>query len=414
MKKIFVNDKTYVLDGRTLELYELTDEDSFINLSNEEIETPFINNYEETSTLSRLTLNMSNECNLKCKYCYANGGNYHRDNAIMSKETFNKIIDDLKKRNIKSIREVKFFGGEPLLNLDLIKYGLDIFSKEFSVFKYLIVTNGILLTPDFVKTCMKYNCHFAVSLDGPEFINNFLRGNNTHSKVINNLNDCFNNEFKEKVQLLCTYTPYHLEQGYTKPDITAYFEQLGFKYIITKVGSPKEFFKFESSMEENNTFEDIDASFEYILNNTLGKTINPLVYEVLVAIGYNQKVYGFCDELNEKVNLSYDYNGDRYICYRFWGKNDYNLDNSNYKDEYDKINNKKYKNKCEDCWGRYFCTICPANVLEECMDTGFGVFDNECKKLKYYEYVLKKFCELYDNGDAQVLVDNFTNFIKES
>ncbi|MFD3158831.1 radical SAM protein (plasmid) [Haloimpatiens sp. FM7330] len=414
VKKIKVKDKTFVFDGRNLSLYKLTDENSLKELSNKEIETPYTRDYSNVNKLSRLTLNMSNKCNLNCKYCYANGGNYHRKDALMSKEAFEKIFNNLKERNIKNIREVKFFGGEPLLNSELVKHILEKLDKNFNIDKYIIVTNGTLLSHDFVKFCMQYNCYFAISLDGPELINDFLRGNNTHNKILNNLNTCFEDKFKDRVQLLCTYTPYHLEKGYSKEKISEYFEELGYIYNITKVGSSKEFFKFEKNTEELNTYDDINKSFDYILNNIKGKTVNPIVYEILLVIGHNQKSYYFCDELNEKLNLSYDYNGDQYICYRFWGKENYKLDNNNYEEEYEKINNKKFKEKCKDCWGRYLCTICPANVIEKAIDSEFGVFGNECKKLKQYEHALSKFCEIYCSGQGNTLIKNFNNFIRKS
>ncbi|XZK79922.1 radical SAM protein, partial (plasmid) [Clostridium perfringens] len=323
LKKIRIKDELFAFDSETFDFFEVTEKDeitekgeSIGNDNEEEKKSDVFND----SGLNRLTLNMSNMCNLNCKYCYANGGNYNRPNKIMSRESFNNILNDLKNRNIKKIREVKFFGGEPTINNNLIVEALEILSKDYDVDKYMIVTNGTLLTKDFITECLKYNCYFAISLDGPEDINDFLRGKETFNTVINNLNSLFDDTFKKRVELLCTFTPYHLKNGYSKETLSNFFKELGFKYTITKVGSDKVDFKF---IEQNSTvdvFNDIDKSLNCILKNTDDKNINSYVYEFMLAIAYGQKALKFCDELIEDFNLSYDYNGDPYICYRFWGK----------------------------------------------------------------------------------------------
>ena len=110
LKKIRIKDELFAFDSETFDFFEVTEKDeitekgeSIGNDNEEEKKSDVFND----SGLNRLTLNMSNMCNLNCKYCYANGGNYNRPNKIMSRESFNNILNDLKNRNIKKIREVK-------------------------------------------------------------------------------------------------------------------------------------------------------------------------------------------------------------------------------------------------------------------------------------------------------------------
>ena len=68
--------------------------------------------------LQKVVINISNNCNLSCSYCYADGGNYGMDSRIMDKHTADNIIQDIRQKNIRQINRLILFGGEPFLILN--------------------------------------------------------------------------------------------------------------------------------------------------------------------------------------------------------------------------------------------------------------------------------------------------------
>ena len=127
-----------------------------------------------------LCLHIAHDCNLKCKYCFAEEGEYHGHRALMSSEVGRAAIDFLiknsgKRRNL----EVDFFGGEPLMNFDVVKdiveYGRQqekIYDKNF---RFTITTNGVLLNDDILEYINKNMHNVVISLDGRKEINDMMR-----------------------------------------------------------------------------------------------------------------------------------------------------------------------------------------------------------------------------------------------
>ena len=127
-----------------------------------------------------LCLHVAHDCNLKCRYCFAEEGEYHGKRSLMSAEVGKKAIDFIiansgKRRNL----EVDFFGGEPLMNFDVVKeiveYGREQEKLYDKNFRFTITTNGILLD-DEKQAYINENMHNVVlSLDGRKEINDFMR-----------------------------------------------------------------------------------------------------------------------------------------------------------------------------------------------------------------------------------------------
>lgn len=159
-----------------------------------------------------VTLMLATNCNLRCTYCYADAGTYKREKELMSVETALQAIKTAFRLS-KKIKNVRFFGGEPLLNFEVIKAVCQYISDELGIgdMKYNLETNGTLMTEEFIETLEKYKVDINISYDGPKEYHDrhrvYVDGTGTYEKVL------------ETIQLLkerglefafqCTYTDEH-------------------------------------------------------------------------------------------------------------------------------------------------------------------------------------------------------------
>jgi len=130
--------------------------------------------------LKALCLHVAHTCNLNCAYCFAAQGKYHGERALMSFETGKRALDFLVENsgNRKNL-EVDFFGGEPLMNFDVVKrlvaYARSIEKEKNKHFRFTLTTNGVLLD-DEVTEFANRECHNVVlSLDGRKSVHDRLR-----------------------------------------------------------------------------------------------------------------------------------------------------------------------------------------------------------------------------------------------
>lgn len=169
-----------------------------------------------------LTLNISNCCNMNCKYCFEHGDTYQMKEQIMSAETALKAVDYFV-QNYPGIRRLKFFGGEPLLNLKVIQAvcsHLQEYCEQGRIAflpEYRIITNGTLISEAFADLVNTYSIQVIVSVDGPEPIHNANR-------VMKDGSGSFH-LVKEKIAFLQAKTggkqPVSLEATYTRAHETS-------------------------------------------------------------------------------------------------------------------------------------------------------------------------------------------------
>lgn len=180
----------------------------------------------------KLTLNLANTCNMRCKYCYAHGGVYESEESVMTKETAKKAVDFFFDKFDK-ISSIKFIGGEPLMNLEVLKFVceyIDELKKSGKISKvpsYIVNTNGTILTDEIIGMINKYEMRVNFSLDGPGWLNDqtrvFVNGNGTSSVVeqnIRRLREATNGRCPTSVDAV--YTQNHVDQGVSVMDIMHY------------------------------------------------------------------------------------------------------------------------------------------------------------------------------------------------
>lgn len=170
--------------------------------------------------IKKITLQLTQDCNFRCKYClYTKGKNAHQrghSKQKMSWEIAKKSIDYVIKHSIDNkIINIGFYGGEPLIEFELIKKCIEYTQRECigKIFTYTITTNGTLITDKIVEFFLKYNVICVLSLDGPKHINDknrvFHNGNGTYDVVVQKIQNIKGKypQFSSKLQLNMVVDP---------------------------------------------------------------------------------------------------------------------------------------------------------------------------------------------------------------
>ena len=132
------------------------------------------------TVVKALCLHIAHDCNLACRYCFAEEGEYHGRRALMSFEVGKKALDFLiansgSRRNL----EVDFFGGEPLMNWqvvkDLVAYGREQEKLHNKKFRFTLTTNGVLLNDEVMEFCNREMGNVVLSVDGRKEVHDFMR-----------------------------------------------------------------------------------------------------------------------------------------------------------------------------------------------------------------------------------------------
>lgn len=328
----------------------------------------------ESSVIKALCLNVAHDCNLRCKYCFASQGNFGGKTELMSFETGKRALDFLIERsgNRKNL-EVDFFGGEPLMNFDVVKklvsYGDEIAPKHNKHFRWTITTNGILLDDEKIEYINKHMDNVVLSLDGRKSINDnnrpTINGKGSYDIIVPKYQKLIKNRDKT----------YYIRGTFTKENLdftedVLHFRDLGFNlssiepvvdidenpYKITEDDLDKIEKEYEKLANTMATFDDDFKLFHFMVDLSQG----PCIIKRVRGCGAGSEY------------LAITPSGDIFPCHQFVGKDEYKM--ANLYD--DKINlpkdmSKKFKSsnvftkeKCRNCWARYYCSGgCHANAI---------------------------------------------------
>ena len=151
-------------------------------LFTQDIYQPFIEEFKDKrqTVVKALCLHIAHDCNLACKYCFAEEGEYHGRRAMMSFEVGKKALDFLVANSGSRVNlEVDFFGGEPLMNWDVVKqlveYGRSLEEPNHKKFRFTLTTNGVLLNDEIMEYLNKEMSNVVLSLDGRKEVNDRMR-----------------------------------------------------------------------------------------------------------------------------------------------------------------------------------------------------------------------------------------------
>ncbi|MBQ3584302.1 MAG: thioether cross-link-forming SCIFF peptide maturase [Lachnospiraceae bacterium] len=344
-------------------------------LFTEDIYKQYITDFKKRKTVVKaLCLHIAHDCNLACKYCFAEEGEYHGRRALMSLEVGKKALDFLiensgNRRNL----EVDFFGGEPLMNWDVVKelvrYGRSK-EKEFDKnFRFTLTTNGVLLNDEIMEFVNKEMANVVLSLDGRKEVNDKMRpfrnGTGSYDLIVPKFQKLAESRNQTNYYVRGTFTHDNLDFS----NDVIHFADLGFKQMSIEpvVGDDSEKYAIKEEdlpviMEEYDKL-----AKEYIKRQKEGNGFNFFHFMIDLEQGpcVAKRLSG-CGSGTEYLAVTPW--GDLYPCHQFVGQEEFLLGNvfegikrTDICDEF-KMCNVYAKEKCQKCFAKYYCSGgCAAN-----------------------------------------------------
>ncbi len=357
----------------------------------------------EEEALRHLIFNVSELCNLKCRYCYADEGKYGTNGLLMSESVANEAINSIFEHYKKGVKRVSFFGGEPLASFALIVFIVNKIREkciEFNVKipKYGTITNGTLIDDKKADFIAENFDSVTISIDGPKCVHDKVRimkdGSGSYDKAINGLK-----LLKKRNVTVCAsmvvnknHINYCLENNSNLTEMKNALYDLGFDYVsygpvITEDNTLK--------LEDEEKYvaivrKDVAKEYEMLLNGS--KRFSKQYYTILKALVSKQYV----DECNCGLcQVFVSAEGDYYPCHFFYNKHLEKIGGHGDLDIEQRVNvQKKYVrnsvDKCKECYLKNYCSVwCPGSS-ESFGDKVGCVQEIACKMLKVvFEETLK-------------------------
>ena len=362
--------------------------------SEDEFENLAFNYKNNSKVIKALCLHIAHSCNLNCSYCFAGQGKYQGASALMSFETGKRAFDFLiensgTRRNL----EVDFFGGEPLMNFEVVKqlvtYARSIEKEKGKNFRFTLTTNGVLIDDDVIEFANKEMSNVVLSLDGRKEVHDRFRvdyaGNGSYDKILPKFRRLVDSREGRNYYMRGTFT--HHNTDFTK-DIF-HMADLGFTELsmepvvcspddpcaLTKEDMPVLFDQYEILAKEMLRRKKEGRPFTFY-HYMLDLKNGPCIYKRITGCGSGTEYMAVTPQ------------GDLYPCHQFVGEEEYCLGNI-----YDGVTNTKIQDKfrscnayaregCRDCWAKLYCSGgCAANAYHA---TGAieGIYEQGCELFK--------------------------------
>ena len=344
-----------------------------------------------SGVVKALCLHVAHTCNLNCEYCFASQGKYHGDRAVMSfevgKQAFDFLIENSgSRRNL----EVDFFGGEPLMNFDVVKelvaYARSIEKEKGKNFRFTLTTNGLLIDDDVIDFCNREMSNVVLSLDGRKEIHDRYRvdyaGNGSWDRIVPKFQKLVEARGHKNYYMRGTFT--HANPDFLK-DIEKMLElgftELSMEPVVCASGDPSElteedlpivcdqYEKLAELMLKRDKEGRPFTFYHYMIDLTGG----PCIYKRISGCGSGTEYMAVTPW------------GDLYPCHQFVGDEKFKLGdiwngvtNTEIQSEFAACNVYAHP-ECRDCWARLYCSGgCAANAYHA---TGSvtGVYEYGCK-----------------------------------
>lgn len=348
----------------------------------------------KNTDIKALCLHVSHACNLNCDYCFAGEGRYHGERALMSFDVGKRAIDFLiehsgKRRNL----EVDFFGGEPLLNWDVVKqivaYARDIEKSKGKNFRFTLTTNGVLIDDDVIDFANREMYNVVLSLDGRKNIHDnsrrFLNGSGSYDLIVPKFKELVDRRGGKGYYIRGTYT--HRNIDFTN-DIF-HMAELGFKElsmepVVSKRGDPYAL-RLSDLPELLRQYEILACEMLKRKKEGRGLTFYHFMLDLNGGPCIYKRVTG-CGSGTEYLAVTPA--GDLYPCHQFVGEPAFKMGNlwdgvtnTEKRDAFSRCN-VYTRSECKDCWARLYCAGgCAANAHHATGDIG-GVYDYGCTLFK--------------------------------
>ena len=346
---------------------------------------------KRSNDIKALCLHVAHTCNLNCEYCFASQGKYHGDRALMSFEVGKQALDFLvahsgTRRNL----EVDFFGGEPLMNWqvvkDLVAYARSIEKEKNKNFRFTLTTNGVLVDDEVIEFANKEMHNVVMSLDGRKEVHDRLRrnyaGEGSYDKIVPKFQEFARRRGNKDYYVRGTFTHNNLDftnDIFHMADLG--FTELSMEPVVCAPGEPY------ALTEEDLPV--LKAQYEILANEMLRRRREgrPFTfYHYMIDLTHGPCIYkriAGCGSGTEYLAVTPW--GDLYPCHQFVGDEKYRMGdvwqgvtNTELRDEF-KLCNVYARPGCKDCWARLYCSGgCAANAYHA---TGSirGVYEYGCE-----------------------------------
>ena len=341
--------------------------------------------------IKAMCLHVAHTCNLNCEYCFASQGNYQGDHALMSFEVGKQALDFLvansgKRRNL----EVDFFGGEPLMNWDVVKqlvaYGRSLEKPHNKKFRFTLTTNGMLVDDEVIEFANREMNNVVMSMDGRPEVHDRLRknyaGKGSYDIVVPKFQKFAQARGNKEYYVRGTYTRnnvdftndiFHLaDLGFDQLSMEPVVAAPGDPYALTEEDLPKIMEQYEILAKEMLRRESKGKGFTF--------------YHYMIDLNHGPCIYkriSGCGSGTEYVAVTPW--GELFPCHQFVSDKECSLGNvwdgitnTALRDEF-KTCNAYARPDCEQCWAKLYCSGgCPANAYHA---TGAitGIYEYGCK-----------------------------------
>lgn len=348
----------------------------------------------KSNEVKALCIHICHDCNLRCRYCFADEGAYHSAREFMSEETAKKAIDFLiENSGNRKVLEVDFFGGEPLMCLDTIKnvvyYAKDKAAARGKKFLFTTTTNALLLNEEAIEFFNAEMENVVLSLDGRKQVHDAIRktvnGKGSYDFVINNIRNFVKSRGDKHYYVRGTFTAKNLD--FSKDVLFLAdngFDSISMEPVVTDIDDLA--IKEEHLPEILEEYERLCD--EYLERYARGEGFNFFHFNVDLEGGpCLSKRVSACGAGNEYFSVAP--NGDIYPCHQFVGDEKFKMGNVNGGALNADIRSTFAENclftreKCDKCFAKYICSGgCSANNyhFEGDMNKPYGVTCEMMKK----------------------------------
>ena len=347
---------------------------------------------KRNAVVKALCLHVAHDCNLGCKYCFADEGEYMGRRALMSFEVGKQALDFLIQNSGSRVNlEVDFFGGEPLMNWDVVKrlveYARSVEKERGKNFRFTLTTNGIGITDEVIEWANKECYNVVLSLDGRKEVNDRFRkdiaGRGSYDRIVPKFQQLVKARGGKGYYMRGTFTHYNTDFTndlfHMADDLG--FDELSMEPVVSKAGSPEALTEADLPI----LFDQYELLAKDMLRRE--KAGHPITfYHYMIDLAHGPCIYkriSGCGSGTEYMAVTPW--GDLYPCHQFVGDPDYKLGdiwngvtNTELRDEF-KLCNVYARPDCKDCWARLYCAGgCAANALHATGDI-HGVYEYGCE-----------------------------------
>ena len=345
-------------------------------LFTEDIYKDYIFDFKKRPTVVKaLCLHIAHDCNLACKYCFAEEGEYHGRRALMSFEVGKKALDFLiansgSRRNL----EVDFFGGEPLMNFDVVKqlvaYGREQEKLHDKKFRFTLTTNGVLLNKEVQEFANKEMANVVLSVDGRKEVHDFMRpfrgGRGSYDHIIPKFKEMAESRNQTNYYVRGTFTHYNTDfasdvlnladEGFKQISVEPVVAPESEDYAIKPSDLPKIMEEYDRLAQEMLKREKEGRGFNFF-HFMIDLSGGPCVAKRLSGCGSGTEY------------LAVTPWGDFYPCHQFVGQEEFLMGNvddgivrTDIQEEF-KCCNVYAREKCQECFAKFYCSGgCAANA----------------------------------------------------